>query len=266
MNCKNCENSLRTDYSFCPDCGAKVIRNRITVKNLWYDAVERFFNVDNTFLITVLHLFTKPEKVIIGYIEGVRKKYLNPISYFTIAVTIGGLFLFLVQEFFPDALSFQFTQIDSETIKESDKIGLEFGKQFQELIFKYQGLFYILTLPILAAISRLVFINRKKYNFSEHFIINIYGYSHLSLCINIIYLGLMWNSKILYYIGLINVPIQILYFTYVFKRIFQLNLKQTLIKLIFFLFILGTLFFILMVLIALYMVFFTDIFQQMAPK
>ena len=37
MQCRNCGTSLRTDYSFCPDCGAKVIRNRITIKNLLYD-------------------------------------------------------------------------------------------------------------------------------------------------------------------------------------------------------------------------------------
>ncbi len=45
MICKNCENSLQTDYSFCPDCGAKVIRNRLTIKNLLSDFIERYFNV-----------------------------------------------------------------------------------------------------------------------------------------------------------------------------------------------------------------------------
>ena len=42
MNCKNCDLPLRTDYSFCSNCGAKVIRNRLTLKNLWYDFTERF--------------------------------------------------------------------------------------------------------------------------------------------------------------------------------------------------------------------------------
>ncbi|MDO6470350.1 DUF3667 domain-containing protein [Maribacter sp. 1_MG-2023] len=95
MECKNCHTNLRTDFSYCPDCGAKVIRNRLTVKNLWYDATERFFNIDNTFLITFKHLFTKPDEVIGGYINGVRKKYLNPTSYFTIAITLGGGYLLM---------------------------------------------------------------------------------------------------------------------------------------------------------------------------
>ena len=72
MFCKNCERQLRTDFRFCPDCGAKIIRNRITLKNLWGDVVERVFNIDNTFLKTFGHLFSKPEVVIEGYIEGTR--------------------------------------------------------------------------------------------------------------------------------------------------------------------------------------------------
>lgn len=81
MDCKNCNNSLPIACSYCPDCGAKVIRNRLTLKNLWSDVTERFFNLDNTILKTFLHLCTTPDVVIQGYISGVRKKYMNPIGY-----------------------------------------------------------------------------------------------------------------------------------------------------------------------------------------
>ncbi len=266
MNCKNCENTLRTDYSFCPDCGAKVIRNRITVKNLWYDAVERFFNVDNTFLTTFKHLFTEPEKVIVGYIKGVRKKYLNPISYFTIAVTLGGLFLYLNKQFFPEAMNYGFNSVDMDTLSEADKFGQDLGRKFQQYLTDYQNLFYILMLPFLAVISRVVFFNKKEYNFSEHFVINIYGYSQMSICVNIIYIALIWNDKFLYYASAINGLFQIAYFTYVFKNIFKLSIKQTILKLLLFLVILGFLFFGIMVLIGIYLAIFTDTFQQLAPK
>ncbi|MDT0622249.1 DUF3667 domain-containing protein [Croceitalea vernalis] len=266
MNCKNCENSLRTDYSFCPDCGAKVIRNRITVKNLWYDAVERFFNVDNTFIVTFKHLFTKPEKVIVGYIEGVRKKYLNPISYFTIAVTIGGLFLFLNKQYFPEAMNYGFNSIDMETLSEADKVGQNLGKEFQKYLADYQNLFYVLMLPFLALISRVVFYNKKEYNLSEHFVMNIYGYSQMSLCVNLVYIALIWNDKLLYYASGINGIFQIAYFTYLFKRVFKLNIKQTILKLLLFLVVLGFVLFIFIVIGTIYLVVFTDTFQQMAPK
>lgn len=265
MDCKNCDTSLRTDYSYCPDCGAKVIRNRITVKNLWYDAVERFFNIDNTFLNTFLHLFTKPDKVIVGYITGVRKKYLNPISYFTIAVMLGGLFIFLNKQFFPEAMDYQFNSMNIQNMSESDKFGMELGKKFQDYLFEYQNIFYILMLPFLALISRLVFINKKEFNLSEHFVMNIYGYSQMSICVNLLYISLLWNSQLIYYAATINGIFQILYFTYIFKKIFQLNLKQTIIKLLLFLVILGTVIFIIMIAAIIYIAIFTDTFANLAP-
>lgn len=100
MNCKNCVNSLQTDYSFCPDCGAKVIRNRLTIKNLLSDITERHFNLDNTFLRTFFHLFTKPDVVINGYVNGTRRKYVNPISYFGIALMLAGFLMFFMRKVF----------------------------------------------------------------------------------------------------------------------------------------------------------------------
>jgi len=193
MECKNCELPLRTDYSFCSNCGAKVIHNRLTLKNLWYDVTERFFNVDNTFVKTFKHLFSRPDDVIVGYIKGTRKKYLNPISYFTIAVTLGGLFVYIYTEFFPDALDFKFLYPDPEKLNDADKLGLDFQKKINTYLFKYQSLFYIAMLPVLALISRLVFFNKKQFNLSEHFVINIYAYSQMSMIINTIYILIIWN-------------------------------------------------------------------------
>jgi len=264
VECKNCHTNLRTDFSYCPDCGAKVIRNRLTVKNLWYDATERFFNIDNTFLITFKHLFTKPDEVIGGYINGVRKKYLNPISYFTIAITLGGLFAYVYSEFFPNALDFDFLYKSGDSITEAEKLGQDFQKQWNAYLIKYQSLFYMAMLPFLALISRLVFINKKQFNLSEHFVINIYAYSHLSIIINIAYLLTIWNSKIIYYVSMGNMIFQIGFFTWVFYKLFNLTIKQTILKLFLFLILIGTLFTIITIGIGIYLAFFTDTFQKMA--
>lgn len=85
MNCKNCNLLLSDKASFCSNCGAKVIRNRLTFKNLIEYFSEQFLNYDNKFLQTFIHLFTKPEVVIESYINGTRKKYVNVISFFAIS-------------------------------------------------------------------------------------------------------------------------------------------------------------------------------------
>ncbi|TDS16769.1 uncharacterized protein DUF3667 [Maribacter caenipelagi] len=262
MECKNCHTNLRTDYSYCPNCGAKVIRNRLTVKNLWYDATERFFNIDNTFLRTFKHLFTKPDEVIGGYINGVRKKYLNPISYFTIAITLGGLFVYVYTEFFPNALDFDFRYGNSSSLTEAEKFGQDFQKKWNTYLFKYQSLFYIAMLPFLALISRLVFINKKQFNLSEHFVINIYSYSHLSIIINTVYMLVLWNSKLLYYVSMVNLVFQIGFFTWVFYKLFNLTIKQTIIKLLFFFFLFAAVCSVLLIIGIVYIALFTDTFQK----
>jgi hypothetical protein len=265
VECKNCHTNLRTDFSYCPDCGAKVIRNRLTVKNLWHDATERFFNIDNTFLTTFKHLFTKPDEVIGGYINGVRKKYLNPISYFTIAITLGGLFVYVYTEFFPNALDFDFLYKTGDSITEAEKFGQDFQKKINTYLFKYQSLFYIAMLPFLALISRLVFINKKQFNLSEHFVINIYAYSQMSIVINILYLLSVWNSKMLYYVSFGNMIFQIGFFTWVFYKLFSLTIKQTVFKLLLFLILLGAIFFVFIIIATVYIALFTDTFQKMVP-
>ena len=73
MNCKNCNTSLLNNQKFCLECGAKVIKNRLTLKNIFEDINDQFISIDNIFLKTFIHLFTKPELVINGFIGGTRK-------------------------------------------------------------------------------------------------------------------------------------------------------------------------------------------------
>ncbi len=132
-------------------------------------------------------------------------------------------------------------------------------------LFKYQSFFYILMLPFLSLISRLVFINRKQFNISEHFVINIYAYSQMSIVINVVYILILWSPKLVYYSSMISLPIQILYFTWVLKKIFKLNMTQTILKLLFFLVILGALFAIIIIGAGIYIAVFTDTFKEVAP-
>ena len=52
MNCKNCHTELHDHDDYCPNCGARVIRNRLTFKNLFEHISETFFNYDNKLLRT----------------------------------------------------------------------------------------------------------------------------------------------------------------------------------------------------------------------
>ena len=100
MKCKNCNTLLDEQSDYCNICGARAIRNRLTIKNLFEHFSEQFLNYDNKFLQTFITLFKRPESVIGGYIEGTRKRYVNVITYFSIAIMITGVEYFILNKFF----------------------------------------------------------------------------------------------------------------------------------------------------------------------
>lgn len=251
MECKNCDLPLRTDYSFCSNCGAKIIRNRLTFKNLWHDVTERYFNVDNTFLKTFLHLFTKPQMVIEGYIDGVRKKYLNPISYFGIALTLSGILIFFIKNFFIEAINFD------ENFQGATP---EFANKWKDITFDYSSLFFISYLPLITIAAFLVF-NKRKFNFTEHFIIGIYILAHYSIVSFPISFAILLISPEHYTtVSQAFMIMVFLYFIYTYQRLNVYKPGKLILKSILFSSLLLILFFILIIVIMV-LLFATGVFE-----
>lgn len=139
MNCKTCENTLRSDFSYCPSCGAKIIRNRLTLKNIWQDLSFQVFNLDNTLFKTFRQLFTKPDVVIESFISGARKKYMNPVSYFAIAITLSGVMFYILRNWYHISLT-------ENNLNRTNAPSMEF-------IFDYQGLLSYLLMPVYALMT-----------------------------------------------------------------------------------------------------------------
>lgn len=160
MDCKNCGNTLRTDFTYCPNCGAKIIKNRLSLKNVWQDLSYQVLNLDNTFLKTFRHLFSRPADVVNTYIKGTRKKYMNPISYFAIAITLSGILFFVLKKIYKINLTH-----NSFTEKQASNL---------DFIMDYQGLLSYFIMPIYALMTWLLFIDKKKLNYTEHLVANAY--------------------------------------------------------------------------------------------
>lgn len=215
MNCKNCQTSLETTHNFCGHCGAKVIRNRLTFKNLWLDFRERFLNYDNTFLKTFVDLFQRPEKVIVGYISGTRKQYMDPISYFGIALTLSGLLVFLTQRVFKDVI---------ETEVFSSELNQEVFQNIYESAMDFQALVFVVLIPLMAFCSWLT-LNKHRHNFSEHVVTFTYILAHFTTAtfpISLAVLAIDASHYTTY--GILNVLAMILFSIYVYKRITQYGL------------------------------------------
>lgn len=92
MSCKNCKSELDTLNNFCSECGAKVVRERITIKSIIQNILFAL-GWDSNFFVTLRHLLYKPHVVFKEYANGTRKKYADPFTFFAISLAIS-LFTF----------------------------------------------------------------------------------------------------------------------------------------------------------------------------
>ena len=234
--CKNCDTPLNLDQTFCSSCGAKRMYNRLNWSNLTEDFADRFLNIENNFLRTFFALFKKPEDVIGGYIDGMRKRYLSAFSYFAISLTITGLYTFVFRKWFmtDDMFNQGLTAADGVDIKGTT----EATKELMNWVFEYQSIITFVTIPFYAFVSKLVFWNYKKYNFIEHVVIYLYVYSHTQIIASIISMLFIWSSVAQVLVSTLLTFAYIGYTVFVLKRLFDLTIEKALLKAVLFLVIL----------------------------
>ncbi len=247
MNCKNCQAELIADSDYCNVCGAKVIRNRLTFRNLFEHISETFLNYDNKLLRTVIDLFKKPEAVIVGYIDGVRKQYVNPISFFGLALTMSGLYMLVLNKYFPE--TFDFSMLTIEGQEEMQARNMSFIQKNMSLVM----MFYV---PIYAIIARVTFIDIKRFNYTELLVVFLYWQSQVSIVsaiITVLVCSIFGTSQGL--LSIVFMPIMVLYAAYVLKRIYSLTFGQIFLRTLFFFVIAVVVLMIISVIMAIVMFF-----------
>ena len=242
--CRNCEKHLAYTDAYCNSCGAKIIKNRLTLKNLLEDFNDRFLNIDAGFPKTFIALFTKPEDVIGGYIEGVRKKYLSAFGYFALSLTVAGIYVFILREYFMDTFLSSFELAEGQTELEHAAI-----RDFAVKLNESQALLSVLSIPLLALISRIVFWNYNKYNYLEHVVIYLYAFSHVNLVFYLLLVLTIWSPDLYASLSIFGLAGYIIYLCYVLKRLYQLSAKSLIFKTLLF-GVVGSLFFVIISIVA----------------
>ncbi|MDC8006142.1 DUF3667 domain-containing protein [Aureisphaera galaxeae] len=219
MECKNCTATLTSENNYCSACGAKVIRNRLTMRNVWENFSEQFLNYDNRFLKTYLTMFRNPFDVITAYIDGIRKRYSNPLSYFAIAITLSGFQLFILRKFFPEAMDL------SAIVPNQPNASVNV-----DWIYDYYSIVALINLPIYAVMGKLSFIGLKKFNYTEHLVIITYAVAQFSIT-NFFVLSIGVGLGVNYYImGNVMNIIMMFYIGYLYKKLYSLSLGQILLR------------------------------------
>jgi hypothetical protein len=221
MICKNCQTELKPNSNYCYECGGKVIEKRLTLKNLMHHLGETFFNYDNKLLHTIIDLIKIPEKVIDGYVNGIRKRYINPISFFGISLTLTGFSIFIIKKFYKNALDA--SQLFDTSELYSNKMSQDIMASSADWSLEYSSLIYASMIPLFAIISWLLFSN-KRYNFTEHLVSYMYSMSLYSITSVILGLFILVIAPSYYLaFGMCLYVVVLLYHCYLLKRLFKLT-------------------------------------------
>ena len=255
MYCKNCTSELDPQNNFCSVCGAKIIRERITIKSLVSHLLIAL-GWDSNFFVTLRNLCYKPQIVFKEYINGTRKKYANPFTFFAISLAIS---LFVINQYSEQFIQMSTTpnleqveQIESASLTDNNSesaslkaLGFESQEELNKSIMLFQIKHYnfvsFLYLPLCALIAFFVF--GKPYNIGEHLVVNTYILSIATfLGVVLFVLSLATAINLFFY----STFLTFLYYSYAYKKFYELSFGRLLLKILKFI---GILFLFLILLI-----------------
>lgn len=170
MNCKNCNDRLRLDFMYCPGCGAKVVKKRLTFKGLFADIAERLFNLENSFYRTLRDMTVRPEAVVLKYVEGTRRRYMSPMNYLALALGLSGIILVFMRKYALDKINFDAF---------GPGMNADAGEKIMNAAMEYNSFIFILYIPVMAMAGWLT-MNRREHNIPEHTVTSTYILSHIS--------------------------------------------------------------------------------------
>ncbi|CAL2076136.1 Zinc ribbon protein [Tenacibaculum sp. 190524A05c] len=250
MTCKNCGHELEHDASFCDKCGAKVVKDRITFKLLLSELFASF-GLDSLFVNTLKSMFTKPQKVLMDYLNGARKKYVNPFAFLAVGAALSLLvFNFFYQEFVNVNASFNkeqtellrekanldISKLEGKSEKEIKQLkreqlnaqySLKFSDTYFDYFVRYFNIISFLIIPFYALISKLTF--RKPHNYGEHIIINSYIQgTAMYITLFFFLVAIVIHPKIYVYSTLAMAG----FYLYTFGKMYNLKFKQYVFKFI----------------------------------
>lgn len=221
MNCKSCDQKIKSSDGFCSSCGSRIMNKRLTIGGIKEELVESFFDWDNVFMKTFLHLFTQPKAVLDAYISGARKKYFKPFS-FLIGYASLALFFF---KFFPMPNPIKINISDDGGGKIA---ALNFLNNLDAQFYEYYNFYIILSIPIIALFAYLTF-KKLGNNYAEHLVFQSYIQSligYVSLLLQLIFLHLLELNSNIY--SLISFLFIVVYWNYVFIKYYDISLKKAL--------------------------------------
>ncbi|WP_173002996.1 DUF3667 domain-containing protein [Chitinophaga sp. SYP-B3965] len=165
-NCKNCNTAFTGN--FCPQCGQKADTHRFTTHHLVHELIHAVTHADKSIFGFIKAMLTHPGQTVKNYLEGQRKRYFNPFTAFILMVGFQIIVLGLVKH--PVRVG-----ASPEELR---------GIRIEEFIHHNLKLMFVALLPFLSFLTWLFY---RRYNYAEHFVLNVFNAGIISLLFTILY-------------------------------------------------------------------------------
>lgn len=183
--CPNCE-AERTGV-FCAQCGQRFMDGRLTFRQLWETAKVQLFRLEQGVVHTIIRMTVDPGDVARRYVQGQRRRFINPLTYFLIGGTVSLLTFSLYEHLLAESLIRQFTQQwgQNEQMLEDFKrvLGPDPAQAYTDFYLTwmkrlYTYLMLLLCIPFVLLL-RLFFSERQSgYNFAETSVFTLFTVGH----------------------------------------------------------------------------------------
>jgi hypothetical protein len=202
-------------YNYCPNCSQKSKLHRLTFHDIVHEGIHYFTHADKGLFQLIRDLVKKGGVVAREYLDGKRKKYFPPLSFFLV---IAAIFVFManIGENKPVAdVAVKYPHLSKieDPIEKQLKIqAYTRAEKAKTFTVKYSNMMAMCALPLTALVFWLLYF-RHKYNYVEHLVAGMYmlGICMLVFAVVIMPLSYLFNLSMNYAYGLFGL-LQLIYF------------------------------------------------------
>lgn len=182
--CKNCRAAL--SGHFCQNCGQKADIHRVTFKHLLHDFFHAITHADKGFLFLIKQLTFRPGYVAKEYLEGKRKKFFNPLTFYVISSAIWALAV-SKSHYFESMSSGQARGGSGQMPVWMKWLGYYFSQSMPIIIAHGKIISLVITAPLLAFLTW-IFFRKQRNNYAEHLLLHTFLAGQALLAMVIIFI------------------------------------------------------------------------------
>lgn len=226
-NCLNCNTPLQPEQRYCSQCGQQADIHRFSIPHFLHEFFHAFTHTDKGIFHLLKSLATRPGITAREYIQGRRKAYFNPFTFFLIVMGIYVLADVAFSKHVPEQEPDQRILAHIPTAEGKQQyIGmLHRGNNVRYFMEKKANIVAMVAVPLIALISWLFFY-RRGFNYAEHLTANMMFvvFSNLLFALLIFPLrALFKDTALANWLPLIGMLLQALYLYWSYNGFFQLK-------------------------------------------